>query len=168
MRTSRVYLRNSGLVHALLDLEHWDAVLGHPVAGPSWEGFVIDNLVVVAGERRSSPDFYRTESGAEVDVLFERAGAVEMAIEITRSTAPAIGKGFRLACDTLRPQATYVVHGGDDRWPLKEGVTGGTAGIDETPGEGVSTFRRSRRGTNPRTSGHPRGREWTVRHQSMR
>lgn len=122
VRTPKVYLRDSGLVHALLDLEHWDAVLGHPVAGPSWEGFVIDNLIAVAGDRRS-PYFYRTESGAEVDLLFERAGTVEMAIEIKRSTAPVISKGFRLACDTLRPQATYVVHGGDDTWSLEQGVT---------------------------------------------
>ena len=122
VRTPKVYLRDSGLVHALLDLEHWEAVLGHPVAGPSWEGFVIDNLIAVAGDRRSAY-FYRTENGAEVDLLFERAGAVEMAIEIKRSTAPAISKGFHLACDTLRPQARYVVHGGDDTWPLEQGVT---------------------------------------------
>ena len=122
VRTPKIYLRDSGLVHALLDLEHWDSVLGHPVAGPSWEGFVIDNLVAVAGDRRK-PYFYRTESGAEVDLLFERAGEVEMAIEIKRSTAPVLSKGFRLACDTLRPQATYVVHGGDATWPLEQGVT---------------------------------------------
>ena len=122
VRTPKVYLRDSGLVHALLDLEHWDAVLGHPVAGPSWEGFVVDNLIAVAGDRRAAY-FYRTESGAEVDLLFERAGVVEMAIEIKRSTAPVVSKGFRLACDTLRPKVTYVVHGGDDTWPLEQGIT---------------------------------------------
>ena len=122
VRTPKVYLRDSGLVHALLDLEHWAAVLGHPVAGPCWEGSVVDNLVAVSRDRRW-PYFYRTESGAEVDLLFERAGVVELAIEIKRSTAPVLSKGFRLACDTLRPQATYVVHGGDDTWPLEKGIT---------------------------------------------
>jgi uncharacterized protein len=122
VRTPKVYLRDSGLVHALLELEDWKTVLGHPVAGPSWEGFVIDNLIAVAGDRRT-PYFYRTESGAEVDLLFERAGVVEMAVEIKRSTAPVVSKGFRLACETLQPKATYVVHGGDETWPLDNGIT---------------------------------------------
>ena len=122
VRTPKVYLRDSGLVHALLELDDWKAVLGHPVAGPSWEGFVIDNLIAVAGDRRT-PYFYRTENGAEIDLLFERGGTVEMAIEIKRSTAPVVSKGFRLACDLLRPKARYVVHGGDETWPLEKEIT---------------------------------------------
>ena len=122
VRTPKIYLRDSGLVHALLELDDWQAVLGHPVAGPSWEGFVIDNLIAVAGDRRT-PYFYRTENGAEIDLLFERGGTVEMAIEIQRSTAPVVSKGFRLACDLLRPKARYVVHGGDETWPLEKDIT---------------------------------------------
>ena len=122
VRTPKIYLRDSGLVHALLELDDWQAVLGHPVAGPSWEGFVIDNLIAVAGDRRT-PYFYRTENGAEIDLLFERGGTVEMAIEIKRSTAPVVSKGFRLACDLLRPKARYVVHGGDETWPLEKDIT---------------------------------------------
>ncbi len=122
VRTPKTYLRDSGLTHALLDLERWDDVLGHPVAGPSWEGFVIDNLVAAAGERRT-PYYYRTEDGAEIDLLFERGGTIEMAIEIKRSTAPAISKGFRLACETLEPRAAYLLHGGDQTWPLEKGIT---------------------------------------------
>lgn len=122
VRTPKTYIRDSGLTHALLDLERWDDVLGHPVAGPSWEGFVIENLIAAAGDRRT-PYYYRTEDGAEIDLLFERGGAVEMAIEIKRSTAPVVTKGFRLACGTVKPKAAYLVHGGNETWPIEKGVT---------------------------------------------
>lgn len=122
VRAPKTYIRDSGLTHALLDLETWEAVLGHPIAGASWEGFVIDNVITAAGERRT-PYYYRTEDGAEVDLLFERGGAVEMAIEIKRSAAPGLSRGFHLACEALRPKATYLVHGGADNWPSPRGVT---------------------------------------------
>jgi uncharacterized protein len=122
VRTPKTYIRDSGLTHALLDLERWEDVLGHPIAGPSWEGFVIENLIAAAGERRT-PYYYRTEDGAEIDLLFERGGAIEMAIEIKRSTAPSVTKGFRLACDTLKPKAAYLVHSADETWPAGEDVT---------------------------------------------
>src|SRR5690606_40793787 len=73
VKTPKTYIRDSGLTHALLELETWDQILGHPVAGASWEGFVIENLIAAAGERRT-PYYYRTAEGAEVDLLFERAG----------------------------------------------------------------------------------------------
>jgi predicted AAA+ superfamily ATPase len=122
VRTPKLYIRDSGLVHALLDLTRWDDVLGHPVAGASWEGFVIENLVAAAGDRRT-PYFYRTGDGAEIDLLFEKAGQVDYAIEIKRSTAPVISKGFRLACDVVKPRVAGVVHGGADSWPLDHGLS---------------------------------------------
>jgi len=73
VRTPKVYVRDSGLTHALLDLETWGQVLGHPVAGASWEGFAVENLIAVTGNRRTAY-FYRTEDGAEIDLLFERGG----------------------------------------------------------------------------------------------
>jgi predicted AAA+ superfamily ATPase len=121
VRTPKTYVRDSGLAHALLDLETWDDILGHPVAGASWEGFVIENLIAVAGDRRT-PYYYRTEDGAEVDLLFERGGRIETAIEINRSTAPALSKGFRSACEALKPKKSYLLHGGDDSWPIEKGV----------------------------------------------
>jgi predicted AAA+ superfamily ATPase len=122
VRTPKTYIRDSGLTHALLDLERWEDVLGHPVAGPSWEGFVIENLLAAAGDRRT-PYYYRTEDGAEIDLLFERGGAIEMAIEIKRSTAPAVTKGFRLACDTLKPKEAYLLHSSDETWRAEKDVT---------------------------------------------
>jgi predicted AAA+ superfamily ATPase len=122
VRTPKTYIRDSGLTHALLDLEHWDDVLGHPVAGPSWEGFVIENLIAAAGDRRT-PYYYRTEDGAEIDLLFERGGIVEMILEIKRSTAPVVSKGFRFARETLKPRTAYLLHGAGETWPAEKGIT---------------------------------------------
>ena len=122
VRTPKVYIRDSGLTHALLDLETWDQVLGHPVAGASWEGFVSENLIAAAGDRRT-PYFYRTEDGAEIDLLFERGGWVEMVIEIKRSTAPTLSRGFNSARQALKPREAYLVHGGTESWPMADGVT---------------------------------------------
>jgi uncharacterized protein len=122
VRTPKTYVRDSGITHALLDLETWNDVVGHPVAGPSWEGFVIENLIATAGEARI-PFFYRTEDGAEVDLLFERAGKVEMIIEIKRSTAPVVSRGFHSARAILKPKQSYLVHGGAGTWPVDKNIT---------------------------------------------
>jgi predicted AAA+ superfamily ATPase len=122
VRTPKTYVRDSGITHALLDLESWDDVIGHPIAGPSWEGFVIENLIAAAGDRRA-PFFYRTEDGAEADLLFEHAGKVEMIVEIKRSTAPTLSRGFHSARSVLKPKETYVLHGGTETWPAGDDVT---------------------------------------------
>ena len=122
VRAPKVYIRDSGLVHALLDLAGWEDILGHPVVGASWEGFVIENLIAAAGERRT-PYFYRTEDGSEVDLVFERGGSVELAIEIKRSTAPTLSRGFGLALKVLEPTQAYLVHGGTESWPMSSQVT---------------------------------------------
>jgi hypothetical protein len=122
VRTPKTYIRDSGFTHALLDLTTWNDVVGHPIAGSSWEGFVIDNLIAAAGARRT-PYYYRTEDGAEVDLLFERGGRVEMAIEIKRSTAPELSRGFRSAREVLRPKEAYLVHSGVESWPTAKDVT---------------------------------------------
>lgn len=122
VRTPKVYIRDSGLTHALLDIETWEDVLGHPIAGASWEGFVIENLIAAAGERRT-PYYYRTEDGAEIDLLFERGGKPEIAIEIKRSSAPTLSRGFHGARAVLKVKESYLVHGGTETWPESEGVT---------------------------------------------
>lgn len=122
VRAPKLYIRDSGLAHALLDIETLEDLLGHPVAGPSWEGFAIENLIAAAGDRRT-PYFYRTADGAEIDLLFERGGKVEIAIEIKRSTAPTLAKGFYSACAVLKPKDAFLVHGGDETWEESKGVT---------------------------------------------
>ncbi len=122
VRSPKTYIRDNGLLHALLALETCNDVLGHPVAGSSWEGFAIENLIAAGGPRRT-PYFYRTADGAESDLMFERGGAVEMAIEVKRTTAPRVSRGFRTATETVRPREAFVMHGGAEEWPMEDSVT---------------------------------------------
>ncbi|NDC62155.1 MAG: DUF4143 domain-containing protein, partial [Betaproteobacteria bacterium] len=121
VKTPKVYVRDSGLVHALLGLENLHDLAGHPVCGLSHEGFCIDNLLAAAGNR-VTPYTYRTHAGAEIDLLLERGGKPWMAIEIKRSTAPSLSKGFEIACDDLDITQRYVVYPGTDRFPMRHGA----------------------------------------------
>lgn len=121
VRAPKVYVRDSGILHALLGLSTLDALLSHPVAGASWEGFVLEQLITAAGPSRV-PMYFRTEKGAEADLVLEHAGVVETVVEIKRSSAPAVSKGFHFVCDSLSPRAAYVVHGGNESWPMGNGV----------------------------------------------
>jgi predicted AAA+ superfamily ATPase len=121
VRSPKVYLTDSGLVHALLEIEGRDALLGHPVVGPSWEGFVIENLLAAAGPGRV-PLYYRTHDGAEVDLVFERAGRPEMAFEIKRSSAPRMEPGFAIACDDMAVEQRFCVAPVSEAYPARGGV----------------------------------------------
>lgn len=121
VRTPKVYVRDSGLVHALLGLGDFDAVIGHPVAGGSWEGWVIENLLAVAPPA-TQPFFYRSSAGAEIDLVLELPQGQRWAIEIKRSSAPAVSRGFHTASADLEATARYVVHAGRDSFPLAHGV----------------------------------------------
>lgn len=120
-KAPKLYIRDSGLVHALLELGTRDQVLGHPVAGASYEGMVIENLIEAAGERRTAC-YFRTADGAEIDLVLERGGRPEMAIEVKRSTAPSPDRGFGIACDDLGIDERYVVYPGSERFPLRQGA----------------------------------------------
>lgn len=121
-RTPKVFVRDSGLVHALLDLPTRDAVLGHPVAGGSWEGWVIENLIACAPPGTTA-SFYRTSAGAEVDLVLELPRRQRWAIEVKRSKAPAVSKGFHLGAADVGAARRLVVYPGDERFPLPGGVT---------------------------------------------
>ncbi len=121
VKSPKVYVRDSGLVHALLGIADHDALAGHPVVGASWEGFVIENLLAAApaGTRAS---FYRTAAGAEIDLLLELPGGKRWAVEIKSGLSPRLEKGFHFARQDLKPGKSFVVYAGDDRYPLDEGV----------------------------------------------
>lgn len=121
MKSPKVYVRDSGLVHRLLAIESFDALLGHPVAGGSWEGFVIENLIAAA-PRRAEAFYYRTSAGAEIDLLLRMPEGGMWAIEIKHSLAPKLEKGFHFACDDLKPDAKFVVYPGEERFPVAAGV----------------------------------------------
>lgn len=117
VKSPRVFVRDSGLVHALLGLGDLDALLGHPVAGPSWEGFVIENLISAAGDRASA-SFYRSAGGAEVDLVLDWPGGPRWAIEVKRSLSPRVGRGFRSAAEDISPDKRFVVYPGEERYPV--------------------------------------------------
>jgi predicted AAA+ superfamily ATPase len=119
VKSPKVYLRDSGILHALLQLETQDELLGHPVCGLSYEGFCLENLILSALSGGRVPYFYRTQVGAEIDLLLEKSGQPEIAIEIKRSSAPSPGKGFALACDDLGITQRYVVYPGNECFGLR-------------------------------------------------
>ena len=121
VKAPKVYVRDSGVCHALLGIETLDELLGHPVVGGSWEGFVIEN-VVGALPRRASWGYYRTAAGAEVDLVVDRGAGEIWALEIKRSTAPSVSRGFHVACEDLKPKRKLVVHAGDESFPLSRDV----------------------------------------------
>lgn len=122
VKSPRVYVRDSGLVHALLGIADREALLAHPVAGGSWEGLAIESLITAApGGNEAS--FFRTAAGAEIDLLLKLPGHRKpWAIEIKRGLAPKIERGFHLACEAARPERRLVVYGGTERFPLAEEI----------------------------------------------
>jgi uncharacterized protein len=121
VRSPKVYVRDSGLVHALLGLADKEALLGHPVAGPSWEGMAIENVLAIAG-RGAEASFYRTSGGAEVDLVLGWSDGSEWAVEIKRSLAPKVERGFRSAISDLEPERSFVVYPGTERYRLGTGI----------------------------------------------
>ncbi|TVQ44130.1 MAG: ATP-binding protein [Gammaproteobacteria bacterium] len=121
VKSPKVFVRDSGIVHTLLGLDTREAVLGHPVAGGSWEGFVLENLLAAAPERVKA-SFYRTAAGAEIDLILEMAAGRLWAVEIKRGLAPKLQKGFHHAREDLKPERVFCVYSGEDRYPKGEGI----------------------------------------------
>lgn len=121
VKSPRVYVRDSGLVHALLGLPDADGVLGHPVAGASWEGFVIETLLAAA-PAGTQANFYRTSAGAEIDLLLTIPARGLWAIEIKRSTAPKVERGFHQACADLTPNRRIVIYPAQEAYPIGDGI----------------------------------------------
>ena len=121
VKSPKVYVRDSGITHALLGLGNKEAVLSHPVAGHSWEGFVIENLLAVAPQG-SDANFYRASGGAEIDFLLKLPGRKPWAIEIKRNLDPRPRKGFYSACIEVKPEARFVVYPGTERFPVAQDI----------------------------------------------
>ena len=122
VKSPKVYIRDSGLLHTLLGLATFDDVLSHPVVGPSWEGFAIENLIASA-PFGTIPWFYRTRAGAEIDLLLQLPDQQLWAIEVRRSSAPRARRGFELAASDLAPARRMVVYPGDEEFSLSESTT---------------------------------------------
>lgn len=121
VKSPKVFIRDSGLTHALLNIPDKETLLAHPVVGASWEGFVIENLLANA-DATAQAHFYRSNGGAEIDLLLAWPDGALWAIEIKRSLAPKLERGFHSACADLAPTRRYVVYPGNERYRLSEDV----------------------------------------------
>jgi len=117
VKSPKIYVRDSGIAHALLGIRDKEDLLGHPVVGPTWESFVIETLITTAPDGTEA-NFYRTATGNEVDLVLTLPGGKLWAIEIKRSSAPSVERGFHLACADLKPDKRFVVYPGKERFPL--------------------------------------------------
>lgn len=121
VKAPKVFVRDSGIVHSLLGLGSYESLLGHPVQGGSWEGFVIESLLAAAPVS-VRPWFYRTATGNEIDLVLEMPGGELWAVEIKSGLAPRLERGFYSARGDLSPARSFVVYAGSDRFPLENGV----------------------------------------------
>jgi predicted AAA+ superfamily ATPase len=122
IKSPKVYVRDSGLAHALLNIQDYNTLLGHPVVGGSWEGFVIENIMAVIPSR-VQPYYYSTSRGEEIDLVLEFASGSKWAIEIKRNSAPYVSKGFYAGCEDIKADKRFVVYSGKDKFPMNESVT---------------------------------------------
>lgn len=117
VKSPKVYLRDSGLLHVLLNISDYETLLGHPVLGASWEGFVLESIIQsLSNKWRYS--YYRTSGQTELDLVLEGPRNEVFAIEIKRSIAPKVSKGFHSASDDIKATRKFVVYPGEDRFPL--------------------------------------------------
>ena len=121
VRSPKIYVRDSGLTHALLGLETTEAVLGHPVVGGSWEGFCIENLISAAPDGTEA-NFFRSSAGAELDLVLTLPGGAVWAIEIKRTSAPKVARGFHTAADDVGASERLLVYAGAQESPLSGGA----------------------------------------------
>jgi len=120
VRAPKVYVRDSGLVHALLGLRDLASVLAHPVAGASWEGWVLEQLLAAAPSATAS--YYRTSHGAEADLVLVYPSGQTCVIEVKRSSAPTVSRGFHQAALDVQAQHRWLVAPVERNYSTKEGV----------------------------------------------
>ncbi len=122
VKSPRTYVRDSGLLHALLQIPNYDTLLGHPILGKSWEGFVIEKVLACL-PYTVQPFFYRTASGAEIDLLLEFGLDNYWAIEIKANRTPTVQKGFHIACEDLGIKRKFVIYTGTETFPIDHETT---------------------------------------------
>lgn len=121
VKTPKTYIRDSGIVHALLNIETINDLFGHPIIGNSWEGYVIENLLAVA-PKRTEASFYRTAIGNEIDLILDMGNKGLWAIEVKLGMAPKLTQAFYNAIEDVQPDKTFVVYSGEERYPKGDGI----------------------------------------------
>ncbi|WEK37048.1 MAG: ATP-binding protein [Candidatus Pseudobacter hemicellulosilyticus] len=119
VKSPKIFLRDTGLLHKLLNISDFDSLLGHPVIGASWEGFVIENIIGHLSSKWQY-SYYRTSTQTEIDLVLEGPNNQVWAIEVKRSSAPVIKKSFHTACEDIGATHKFVVYPGTERFPMSE------------------------------------------------
>lgn len=122
VKSPRIYIRDSGLLHKLINVSNYDELLSHPIAGTSWEGFVMENLLSLL-PKGANAWFYRTAAGAEIDLVIQLSGKELWAIEIKKGLAPKVSSGFHQGCEDIKANRKYLVYGGTEKFPIKHNTT---------------------------------------------
>jgi uncharacterized protein len=117
VKSPKVYVRDSGLLHALLNVPDLHGLIGHPMAGPSWEGMMVEHICALV-PKGGSVSFYRTAAGAELDLVVE-LGSKKYGFEIKFSSAPRVTKGFWQACQDVGVDHAYVLAPVETGWPMR-------------------------------------------------
>ncbi|MBI5362626.1 MAG: ATP-binding protein [Planctomycetes bacterium] len=121
VKSPKVYVRDSGILHRLVNLPDLDSLVGHPICGASWEGFVIEQILAELDEDwRAS--YYRSSGGAEIDLVLEGPRGRVLAIEIKRTASPKLSRGFVEGCADVQPTERWFVTPGGDSFPLGSGA----------------------------------------------
>jgi predicted AAA+ superfamily ATPase len=128
VKSPKVYIRDSGLLHALLGIKDTETLQSHPIVGASFEAFVIENCLN-SSPKYTNAYFYRTSSGAEIDLVLEMPDQSVWAIEIKRSLTPKLQKGFYFAKDDLKPARSFVIYAGHERYTMQGNVE--AIGLDD-------------------------------------
>lgn len=117
VKSPKIYFRDTGLLHRLLNISDYETLLGHPSIGGSWEGFILENIIVTLSNKWQY-SYYRTTAQAEIDLVLEGPGGKIWAIEVKRSSAPKVTKGFHLAAKDIKATHKFVIYSGSERFPM--------------------------------------------------
>ncbi|TAE59296.1 MAG: DUF4143 domain-containing protein, partial [Bacteroidetes bacterium] len=121
VKSPRVYIRDTGILHSLLDLPNHDALLRHPVLGASWEGYVLQEVLALL-PNGADVFFYRTADGSEADIVITRGGSPDTLIEVKHSAAPSVSRGFHIARKDLDTRQHLIVYPLERSYPLAEDI----------------------------------------------
>jgi uncharacterized protein len=118
VKSPKIYIRDTGLLHRLLSISDFDSLLGNPVLGHSWEGFVVENILNALSDKWQA-SYYRTAEQTEIDLILEKSDE-KWAIEIKRSSAPKLPKGFLRASEDIGATKKYLLYSGNEQFPMAE------------------------------------------------
>ena len=118
VKTPKIYIRDSGLLHRLLNIATFADLERHPKVGASWEGFIIENLIHILGADARQCYFWATHAGAEIDLLVQTGGTKLRGFEVKRTTAPQVTRSMHNALEDLQLDGIDLIHAGEDTFPL--------------------------------------------------